>query len=368
MSELRPDAVSGSGARREGLDLDAALRRFRALSAKRQDRLIAELLLTRSDELSRAYPGLLAIGHGFRRQRKRRDDCIGDIVRSERCVLFLVGRKWKRSGSPQRRLPSHLYCHEVIRGRRSLIAIPTDVSEARELQANVRLEAVDVAQVIDQGVLTCLVDCELPDGTAVRRALSCRHVLSLSGYQSPEPAGLRISRDGNEIGRSLPIRGSLGPNLATCFDAQAMSITDPVNANACVWTSAWPRGYVRHAGEMDASMWLQLPRDVGAVRVDYRGVWPSLRVTYGNGEHSFVADVGPLVEVELVGNQTTNPGDSGSPLVIGYTKPKLAGMHIAGNPDDGNGHALSYCIPAYALLDTRNFAGADGEIWNLPEH
>jgi hypothetical protein len=101
------------------------------------------------------------------------------------------------------------------------------------------------------------------------------------------------------------------------------------------------------------------------VRVRYRGVWSSLEVSYGSGAHRFLASVGPLIELELDGDQRTRPGDSGSPLVIGFAHPRLAGMHIAGTPEDGQGRALSYCIPAYALLDPRNYAGAMGETWRL---
>ncbi len=81
--------------------------------------------------------------------------------------------------------------------------------------------------------------------------------------------------------------------------------------------------------------------------------------------YSFIATVGPLVELELPSNQRTRPGDSGSPLVIGFAQPRLAGMHIAGTPDDGSGRALSYCIPAYALLDPGNYAETAGETWQL---
>lgn len=370
MSEQPSASVRAADTPSRGVEADARSpqERFRGLSRRRQFTLIEELLLTRSDELLRAYPGLLAVGHGFRRRRTHARDSMGEIVRAERCVLFLVRKKWKRRGSQLRRLPAHLYCHDLIRGRRTLLAIPTDVSESLPLQANASPEAVDVADRVAHGVLTCLVDCTLVDGTRERRALSCRHVLSLSGIRSPEPDSVPVRHNGALIGDTLAIRGELSATDPAGFDAQAMRVSTPAAAHRCVFAAIWPRGHVSHAGEFESSMWLQLPRDDGAIRVNYRGVWPVMRVSYGSGAAGFVASVGPLVEVELVGNQKTLPGDSGSPLVIGYAKPRLAGMHIAGNPDDGNGRALSYCIPAYALMDPGNYAGAHGEQWTLPRN
>ncbi len=368
MSESPQASETAAPSPRGTFDVLAAQTRFQSLSRRRQVRLIAELLLTRSEELLRAYPALLSIGQGFRRRRQAGGNGVGEIVTTDRCVLFLVRRKWKRGGSPKRRLPSHLYCHDVIAGRRTLLAIPTDVSEARDLRAHAGLQAIDVAELADHGVLTCLVDCQLEDGGIVRRALSCRHVLSLTGIRSPEPVKLPVSLNGHRIGETLPVRGPLDQNQPASFDAQIMDIHDPVSIGDCLWTTRWPRGHARHAGEFEASMWLQLPRADGTVRVKYRGVWPVMRVSYGSGAGSFDANVGPLLELELVGAQTTRPGDSGSPLVIGFAKPKLAGMHIAGDPDDGQGRALSYCIPAYALLDPRNYAEAHEQKWELPRH
>ena len=346
------------------LDAETALKHFRGLSRRRQSALIAELVMTRSDELLRAYPGLVAIGQGFRRRRVTGGDAVGEIVTNDRCVLFLVRKKWKAIGSARRRLPSHLFCHDLVRGKRTLLAIPTDVSEARPAQANAGLGAVDIAGHSDQGVLTCLIDCERSDRSIERRALSCRHVLSLTGTLSPEPSSARVTRDGALIGEALPIRGPLS-NTGDSFDAQAVKLATPTAADRSVWATHWPQGFVAHAGELEPSMWLHLPRTGGPVRVHYRGVWSGLQVSYGSGANNFIATVGPLVELELAGNQRTRPGDSGSPLVIGYAQPRLAGMHIAGTPDDGHGRALSYCIPAYALLDPGNYAETAGETWQL---
>jgi len=349
------------------LEAEAAQERFGCLSRMRQQILLNELLSTRTAELMLAYPDLLAIGQGFRRRRTNARRVTGEIVSGERCVLFLVRTKFKCRSASRRRLPAHLYCHDVIRGRRVLLAIPTDVDEARPLVANAAPpSAVDVDGVGEYGVLTCRVDCRLPNGAVEQRVLSCRHVFGLSGIRAPDLPTAIISHEAKPIGNAVDVRGKLGSNVPSGFDAQLMQPLTPGAADHCLLRAHWPGGFASYAGEFETTMWLHFPRQSGPFRAHYRGIWIHLKVQYGTGETSFAANVGPVIEVDLDNSDAPRAGDSGSPLVIGFTKAKLAGMHIAGLVDNGDGRALSYCIPAYALLDPKNYAGAAGEVWELP--
>lgn len=345
--------------------------RFRRMSQVNQRRVIAEVLYTRGSELLLAHQDLLAVGHGRRRQRSRRKTGKGTIVQCEWCILFLVKEKWHGADSEhfEGRLPKRLLCFETIRGRRQLLAIPTDVDQADEpmsLAASTVLVDAKNGNSPATGALTCLVKCRRPDGTLIWRALSCRHVLGLTNIDTNGVEGAEVSFEEVRLGQASSVRGDVVADLARGFDAQAMDVSSLSLTKNALWTWQWPRAYVTYAGEFDEQLWLQLPSQPQPVPATYRGVWSRYGIGYGPPHSRFVGWVGPLVEVELDSGGTTQAGDSGSPLVIGYSQPKLAGMHIAATYHPGIRKHISFCIPAYALLDPARYANASGETWTLP--
>lgn len=352
-------------------DMAKAEARFRRMSQKAQQRVVAEILLTRGPELMRGFPDLLAVGHGRRRRGRRSKDGKGRIVQREWCVLFLVNQKWRGAEAEQteHRLPPRLLCFETIRGRRQLLAVPTDVDEMSAPMS--QAGATGIVSVTSglppaTGALTCLVQCRSADGRRAWRALSCRHVLGKTNIQAGGVDGAEVRYEGTLIGRTSSIRGDVAPDQPACFDAQAMEVHDLATTKSAMWTWKWPRGHVAYAGELDKQLWLYLPSKPIPVPATYRGVWSHYGIGYGPPNLRFVSLVGPLVEVELKSGARTEFGDSGSPLVIGYSQPQLAGMHIAGSFDPAVKRFISFCIPAYALLDSSLYAGADGETWSLP--
>jgi len=352
-------------------DVSKAEARFRRMSTVAQQRVIAELLETRGGELLQAFPDLLALGSGRRRRRHRRNEATGAIHGKEWCVLFLVEYKWRstREEERTRSLPSHLLCFETIRGRRQLLAVPTDVDEIKPVESQAgATRAVDVISDRQsvKGAITCLVRCRREDGTRTWRALSCLHLLGMTNGRSGGVEGASVSHKGKTLGHSSIVRGSITPNQSDGFDAQAMEVDDLEATKNVLWTWQWNRGFVTFAGEFTQQLWLHLPGRDNPVPATYRGVWTQYGIGYGPSSDRFVCSVGPLVEVELESAASTVEGDSGSPLVIGYSRPKLAGMHIAGRHDKAARKYISFCIPAYALLDPSLYSGAAGETWSLP--
>lgn len=347
--------------------IDAAKVRFQRLATSRKRQILAELLQCRGDELMRAYPALIAIGHGRRRKRPSRRHKTGSIVANEWCILFMVRKKWKRADEdPTQRLPAYLLHYETLRGRRTLVAVPTDVDERPLVEAQAKSLFITVNAESPQaaGVLACLVRCRSTAGNVVWRALSCRHVLSLTNMVSDEVRGAEVfAPDHAALGTASSIRG---PFEGVGFDAQAMDVANLEATKRALWTWQWPGGSVTEPEELGQTTWLRCARRAKPLQMTYRAVWAYHEVEYGPRHARFAAWIGPLVEVEGEDGESTIDGDSGSPLVIGSSTPKFAGMHIAADTKAVNGRYRSYYIPAYALLDPSNYEEGNLETWSLP--
>src|SRR5262245_41150828 len=124
--------------RRAALEREARQRLARAtqtwkrLDGAAQMALVCEIVETRSDELRRAYRGVLAVAAGH--SRYRRPGARRKSVDHEPAVTFLVSRKWKTKRPTPRPgdVPARLLAHASVEGLRQLCAVPTDVEDARE--------------------------------------------------------------------------------------------------------------------------------------------------------------------------------------------------------------------------------------------
>jgi hypothetical protein len=333
-----------------------ALDRYRALSQTRQLQLLSELLETRVHELLRAYDGVVRVGLGWRRRRDRRGH--GSICWHDTpCVLFMVKRKW-RKGSAERpgKIPRHLLAYATnARGKRVLVAVPTDVDAAAWMhsaraEAGIRAYPGNSLVINNGEVCTVLKRSDQPGN---RYGLSCRHVLSFGLLASFSCEG--VSDADSRIGDVTANRGANSGQHP--LDAQVFRITDA--------TASLP-GHAKFArSEADVRIPLRhhAPSlDDASSRVSYRGLWKA-------GQDSSVDNKswmfgGELLEIDLPGTRTA-PGESGS-AVTSMDNRTLIGMHIgSANSKHVNGF-VSICVPAWRLMDAQNFLGMPaGASWRL---
>jgi hypothetical protein len=335
----------------------AAHARYRALSRTRQLQLLSELLETRAHELMRAYHGVTRIGLGWRRQRDHRGH--GIVCWHETpCVLFMVKRKWRRGSNPSHagRIPSHLLAYaSTARGKRVLVAVPTDVDSSAWMnsaraEAGIHAFPSNGSLVNDGVVCTVLRRSDQPDK---RYALSCRHVLSFGILASFPCDG--VKDDTARIGDVTSIAGAnSGPQP---LDAQVFLVTD---ANASLPT---------HAKFATSEAGVRIPLrhhapslDDASSQVSYRGLWkPSLEANVDVESWMFA---GELLEIDLPAARTQR-GDSGS-AVTSLDGRTLVGMHIGSAQSKQVDGFVSICVPAWRLMAAKSFQGMPGSVaWRL---
>jgi len=340
--------------RNEKLSLEAAAARFIALSHKKQMQILCELIETRSAELEMAYPNVVRLGIG---RRRRRDSKGRSRIRENEpaCVLFMVKKKWPRRSTRDGAIPPCLLTYTQIRGRRQLVAVPTDVDAAVWLlkaRANANIFAsVDGAQAFEKGAFCCALKSS--NGNAVF-GVSCRHVLSFGAFAG-ESCDF-VKQGDVRIGRVKDIRGpSSGDDV---MDAQLFLLTgDDVDIPRY-------RGIVSDVSSVPIQLTHGAPSlDEASRSCSFRGLWQrpkGMTLTDDNWMFS-----GELVEVDLPGKAPI-PGDSGSPIATCEQQGRLVGMHIGIAVSDNVAGAVSICIPAWRLIDPYNYEGAPANaVWSV---
>ena len=330
----------------EEASMKVASARFAALSHKQQMRILCELIETRSAELELAYPNVVRLGIGRRRQRD--SNGLSKIRDQEpACVLFMVKRKWSRNSKREGRIPTYLLTYTHIRGKRQLVAAPTDVDAASWLlkaRANANIFAsIDGAQTSEEGAFCCAI--KNSSGNTVF-GMSCRHVLSFGAFA--DESSDFVEQNEVRIGQIKDIRGpSRGANV---MDAQLFLIT---GGDADI-----PRfsGTVNDVASIPISLTHGAPSlDDASRSCSFRGLWQRpKRITLTADNWMFA---GELVEVDLPGKSTI-AGDSGSPIATCGQQRKLVGMHIGIARSAGVDGVASICIPAWRLMDPHNYEGA----------
>ena len=333
-----------------------ALARYRALSQARQLQVLSELLETRAHELMLAYDGVIRVGLGWRRRRDRRGHgtvCWHEIPG----VLFMVKRKW-RKGSAERpgKIPRHLLAYATnARGKRVLVAVPTDVDSAAWMntaRAEAGIRAYPANSLIINNGEVCTV-VQRSDQPGTRYGLSCRHVLSFGVLAAFSCDG--VSDADSRIGSVTGNRGAnSGPNP---LDAQLFRITDAAAALPSHTKFARSEAEVRiplrhHAPSLDDA----------SSKVSYRGLWKASADSSIDAKSWMFG--GELLEIDLPGDRT-QPGESGSP-VTSMDNRTLIGMHIgSANSKHVNGF-VSICVPAWRLMEAKNFSNVPaGVAWRL---
>ena len=312
----------------------AASRVYDALPRDEQLRAVRELVTTRAAELCLAYPNVIDVSFGYRRQRTRAGGP-PRIVPSP-CVRFLVKRKWRRGQKAAGQvLPRRLLAFCSVGGRRTLCAIPTDVEDARVfrgVEAGALLPvAVRWQESVTGGVLTCALR---RSGVAGTYALSCRHVLSLTDLCHPQPTwGASVEaiedRGAGRLGTTRAVAGPLSEAPAPSFDAQLLEVTAPELLRRALGGLRLD-GHARDLGELPDVRFILTPRGtIEATQLEFIFDRP----LYWLGGVGWVSHRQLVVSVPA---EPTRKGDSGSPVVSRRNGGRLLGMHIAG-VDNGPG-------------------------------
>lgn len=351
--------------------------------------LAREVALTRGTEITLAYRNVILVTSGFKKSQRRG----AHRLTNEPCVVFVVRRKWsaeKTVAEHPQHLPRWLVAYAEHGGERKPFALATDVQHESAF-FGARAHGVGGIWLEPQGAqrangaIACAVEVRDAAGSE-RCLLSAQHVFS----PEPDVDALRVAGglevlplDGGGSPLNAPVialtrpwggvlRGEEDPELPS-FDVQLARLENTAAASRIVGaprlsaTEPVVASYQRLV-QLGAAQRLKLvvPRnrsDVAAraplkARVDCllerafalfydvrRGATRTEAWLYHEG----------LVKLEVEGPLVPLAGDSGSAVVIpnGDGSATLIGLYIGGKG------AAAYIIPAWELLDTRNY-------WSCP--
>jgi hypothetical protein len=300
----------------------------------------------RGTEFARQYRGVLSVGAGFRLRK-------GQPVAEDVCLRILVKKKGKRPGRHD--VPCEIRTYISHRGRRSIVRIPTDVSELSEGRPHTNLTGGIVTQdssgPLEYGSACCIVKDK--NSPADKYLLTCHHVVSPSMQAVPGPLACLDCSTNLQIADYDAAANSFDPGGS--LDA-ALLATSPGVVPIDVW------GHVITGKASDADLttlttttplWVLVRRIVpntpgvpprqNALPATFHTVWPSRTYAYpapASANFTF-ADT-----IEYAA--ATAPGDSGS-AVIGEDG-TLFGMHFFADATS------SYALSAPRLFDSGAFS------------
>ncbi len=329
--------------------------------------LAQEIVTTRAAEFCRAYSGVVDLYFGYRQKRIKSG---GIRLQREICVTFVVKEKWAVDHQePEQLLPKYLFAYWHVNGKRELCAVPVDVDDASNyssiqvdaLPAKVKIEPT-TGGVPEFGTVTCALQRSIfPDKTFL---LSCKHVFNLSGSMYPKNiwgSAVKLPDGSNKIGVTRAVAGKL-KNGDNNLDAQLAEATGPHQDLAKALNGIRLLDIAN--SERDV---LQLEK--------YFIITPNsiIEARPAKIAPSFISYDRPgirevrhkaLIKSLLV-DQTTQGGDSGSPVISQRSGGLLLGMHIASTTID-SGESFSFAIPAWHLFSPELYDGTSpGEIWTL---
>lgn len=343
---------------------------FASLPCAERRRIVEEIVLTRADELRRAYPGTRTVLVGNKAQTRE--------VLEKTCVVFVVDEKTERDKlRPDDMIPSHLKAVSKIGRTRRLVHVPTDVEAIATLSGAVPTSAIPCEITVSSaglpssgGQVCCLLRRK---HTSRLLAISCRHVLTLdpARYRGGGPAALmRLGDDNLEIGEASPWGGAIvtgSPTGPWSFDAQLINLEDSDESRALLRAALgstscadWAKA---HTDLPERDAYVQTTREPIRVQIALMAD-PHILINYDNGNiegHHEQLIVYTSAESPLAG------GDSGAPLTSEPEGGLLLGMHIAVKSNERRG----YAVPAWHLMDPTRYENGTGvkrppsERWQL---
>ena len=344
------------------------------LTSQEQIRLIREVFETREELFLRAWPAVVALGYGRRRQRAGDDP--ETSVDPTPCLTFVVETA-DSEPDPAADLPAFVFTYATVSGARRLCAIPTEIDPrvpdgAFELHdgADPSRIAVDTAgnDILADGVVTCaFTRSHFPDRIF---AMSCRHVLSSETQRSelPQQFALDVVLRNDvrrKVAETLRIAGPLLDSPAISLDSQLMSVTEADEFVAALG-EVRITGVVRDDDELDTLLiqagdrdfWIHTSRGPVAVRY-HRTV---MGETLGGLRHRKMVRW-MAVDPERV----TKKGDSGSPVTTERSGGILVGMHQGAFPEPGSDRWIGASIPVVDLFDPTRYGQSSGDVWEVLE-
>lgn len=369
-----------------------ARRQFRGLNSTVAMAVATRLVEMRRAEWIATYPDLVSVSVGYR--SKRRGAAGTPALLRQVCVIFVVRRKRKPSTKGRwLPLPSFVMSETVIDGERQLVAIPTDVVDARETAGAVAESFADGLYVrrgsgLEQyGSACCVVRLE-DEGqqTHGRFLLGCRHVFNPSGaHMDDSPrAGASVyrGRTGDSFAANTTSIGGIFWSVEGkySFDSQLVEAQD----------DDWLSGYDLSVDHIFSSRDDFVERDLMydcevlvpsvALNKSFHSRHPGRkrpkvytrfqRYRYADQPINYPTFGRHLSHQELLelkvyrpstrpnGVWATYPGDSGSPVIMNCDgKIWLVGMHIGGVGSHTNlaDPRRSIVIPAWALFNHYNY-------------
>jgi hypothetical protein len=363
------DAVASRAAHQR---LVRAKRAWAQLDDTAKFELVCELVDTRSDELTRAYTGVLAVAAGHARYRRR--NARRKSVDREPAVTFLVERKWpaKRKVPRAGDVPARLWAYAYVGGRRELCAVPTDVEDARHYrlraQARAHVLVTPPAAMVGinrgRGAVTCVIrtSADSPDAYM----MSCRHVFGLTASTAAHPLQAEVARDDGGtpsppvLARVGDIYGPLSSTSRHNFDVALarLEVGERSDALSAVLDRLSPVDGLPYVDGHTAISQLDeyvILAPTGDKRAKYVRGWPATGQPPVDYDRLGLLRQGVLVIESSVLDASPRAGDSGAPVVT-RDRTRLVGMHFAGVNE------TSYMIPAYELVKRSNYVGfGDGE-------
>ncbi len=369
-----------------------ARRQFSCLTSTEAMEVATRLIEMRRVEWITAYPDVVSVSAGYR--SKRRGAAGTPALLRQVCVIFVVRRKRKPSaGGRWLLLPPFVMSETVVDGQQVLVAVPTDVVDARESAGAVAEGFADGLYVrrgssaAQYGSACCVVRLEDAGRKANGRfLLGCRHVFNPAGTplnNSPKPgATVYRGREGDSFaGNSTSIGGVIWSGEGKIsFDAQLAETQN----------SDWLASYYLSVDQIFSSRDDFVERDrmydcevlVPSVALNrqFRSRHPGRKrpKVYARFQRYRYADQPiyyptfsrrlshqELLELKVYrpgtrpnGVWATYPGDSGSPVIMNCDgEIWLVGMHIAGVGSHTNlaDPRRSIVLPAWALFNHYNY-------------
>lgn len=347
--------------------------------------LARELAIARGPELTRNYRSLVWVMPGFRTRRGAR----GQRTLKELCVVFVVRRKRELSSQATQCLPAWLLTFAEHDGVRKPFALPTDVQEASDYRAAqahgdsgvwvqrpgwatrpghfvsfIALDAGGARQI-------CLLSAQhvfspFADGDAlqVQGGLNVMPLDAQGGKAGAPRLALSVAAGGVLRADQRPDRPSFDVQLAA-VDPAGMALLRQ-HAPLKKFNAQLP--WLRSPSELlqanqHGPFHLLTPDNHGTQ--PHRGALPMALLSLPTSPVGFEYELqsgGQLTRrqvfhAELIAFKATGVakplgGDSGSPIVVRHSDGSmtLAAMHIG-----GDGQGLSWAIPAWRLLDLRQW-------------
>ena len=371
-----------------------AVRQFdRDLTAAEQMQLVREIVDTRAAELTLAFRNVVMVLAG----QKLRSRCDGrEQLLRKPCVVLVVRDKWDRTrdaSAGAQLIPRRLLTYATVSGRRVLCAVPTDVQREQGFygaspQSERAIYADDPAD--EFGTLTCAVKVGQR-----RMLLTCRHVLSpLPEISGGVVGGTRFVQftvpgqppAGPALGISAALGGALREHPEISLDAQLATVAPGMGPKLNALLADMPLSSTEpflespeRFDEVVAERAFEFlvpdnnPKAVKRPRPTYGARFESLlrrefHIDYfvrvnGTSRMCSVSHR-ELLKFKLLGEHTTLPGDSGSPVVAWNADGSctLVAMHIAGI----KGLPYSFAIPSWQLFAAGNYAGLSATTKMVP--